>query len=72
MDNRETGALLIKMKDGNEFIVDNYKDSRVTCGYLICFTDEDNVNELWIPKDQISYVMSMHNRCTYADHIVSR
>jgi hypothetical protein len=73
MDNRETGALLIKMKDGNEFIVDNFKtmDDRESCG-MIVFRDNNDVNELWIPKDQILYIMSMHGRCTYADHIVSR
>lgn len=72
MTEERIASLLIKMKDGNEFIVDNFNEMRDSRGDTICFSDNDGVNELWIPKDQILYIMSMHGRRTYADHIVSR
>lgn len=72
MTEERIASLLIKMKDGNEFIVDNFNEMIDSRGDMICFSDDDGVNELWIPRDQISYIMSMHGRCTYADHIVSK
>lgn len=73
MTEERIASLLIKMKDGNEFIVDDFEEMNDmnSCG-MIVFSDNQGVNELWIPRDQILYIMSMHGRCTYADHIVSK
>jgi hypothetical protein len=71
--NDEKDAVLIKLKDGNEFIVDNFKSmSDHYIDGMVAFTDRCDNNELWISKDQISYVMAMHGRTALATCITKK